>query len=93
MSREHKVCLGFSRAFVCVFLVILVVAALLHFIVVFAHTPACCLLLLFLFRLEFIVLIVFLGDTHSNLSEAGLFHCCRLSLVWFIAICHKKIYT
>ena len=55
----------------CVFLVILVVATLLHFIVVFAQTPASCLLLLFFFRIEFIVLIVFLGDTHTHFSEAG----------------------
>ena len=81
MSREHKLCVRFARAFVCVFLVILVVATLLRFIVVFAQTPASCLLLLFFFRIEFIVLIVFLGDTHSHFSEAGLFRCCCLSLV------------
>ena len=49
MSREHKVCVRFAGALVCVFLVILFVATLLYFIVVFAQTPACCLLLLFFF--------------------------------------------
>ena len=74
-------CVRFAGAFVCLFLVILVVASLLHFIVVFAQTPACCLLLLFFFRIEFIVLIVFLGDTPSHFSVAGMIRCCCLSLV------------